>query len=77
MTRRTKGTPAFRLVGAVVAGMLALAACEVSAQPRPLEAGVSAQAQIEAAYPNMPSFGAEAVPDVDGLVAYIKGDLQR
>ena len=29
------------------------------------------------AYPNMPSFGAEAVPDVDGLVAYIKGDLQR
>ena len=29
------------------------------------------------AYPNMPSFGAEVVPDVDGLVAYIKGDLQR
>jgi mono/diheme cytochrome c family protein len=29
------------------------------------------------AYPNMPSFGAEAVPDVDALVAYIKGDLQR
>jgi mono/diheme cytochrome c family protein len=29
------------------------------------------------AYPNMPSFGAEAVPDVDGLVAYIKGDLQK
>ena len=29
------------------------------------------------AYPNMPSFGSEAVPDVDGLVAYIKGDLQR
>jgi mono/diheme cytochrome c family protein len=28
-------------------------------------------------YPNMPSFGAEVVPDVDGLVAYIKGDLQR
>ena len=27
MTRWTKGTPAFRLVGAVVAGMLALAAC--------------------------------------------------
>ena len=29
------------------------------------------------AYPNMPSFGAEAVPDVDGLVAYLKGDMQR
>jgi mono/diheme cytochrome c family protein len=28
-------------------------------------------------YPNMPSFGAEAVPDVDALVAYLKGDLQR
>jgi mono/diheme cytochrome c family protein len=29
------------------------------------------------AYPNMPSFGPEAVPDVDALVAYLKGDLQR
>jgi len=29
------------------------------------------------AYPNMPSFGAEAIPDVDAVVAYIKGDLQR
>ena len=28
-------------------------------------------------YPNMPSFGPEVVPDVDALVAYIKGDLQR
>jgi mono/diheme cytochrome c family protein len=28
-------------------------------------------------YPNMPSFGAEAVPDVDALVAYLKGGLQR
>ena len=28
-------------------------------------------------YPNMPGFGAEAVPDVDGLVAYLKGDLQK
>jgi mono/diheme cytochrome c family protein len=28
-------------------------------------------------YPNMPSFGAEAVPDVDALVAFLKGDLQR
>ena len=28
-------------------------------------------------YPNMPSFGPEAVPDVDALVAYLKGDLQR
>ena len=28
-------------------------------------------------YPNMPSFGAEVIPDVDALVAYIKGDLQR
>jgi mono/diheme cytochrome c family protein len=28
-------------------------------------------------YPNMPSFGSEAVPDVDALVAYIKGDLQK
>jgi len=29
------------------------------------------------AYPNMPSFGPEAVPDVDALVAYLKGDMQR
>jgi mono/diheme cytochrome c family protein len=28
-------------------------------------------------YPNMPSFGPEAVPDVDALVAYLKGDMQR
>jgi mono/diheme cytochrome c family protein len=28
-------------------------------------------------YPNMPSFGPEAVPDVDALVAYIKGPLQK
>lgn len=28
-------------------------------------------------YPNMPSFGSEAVPDVDALVAYLKGDLQK
>ena len=28
-------------------------------------------------YPNMPGFGVEAVPDVDALVAFIKGDLQR
>jgi mono/diheme cytochrome c family protein len=29
------------------------------------------------AFPNMPSFGPEALPDVDALVAFIKGDLQR
>jgi mono/diheme cytochrome c family protein len=28
-------------------------------------------------YPNMPSFGVEAVPLVDELVAYLKGDLQQ
>lgn len=28
-------------------------------------------------YPNMPSFGPEAVPDVDALVAFLKGDLQK
>ena len=28
-------------------------------------------------YPNMPAFGAEAVTDVDELVAYLKGGLQR
>ena len=28
-------------------------------------------------YPNMPSFGTEVVPDVDALVAYLKGDLQK
>lgn len=28
-------------------------------------------------YPNMPAFGAEAVDDVDALVTYLKGDLQR
>ena len=27
-------------------------------------------------YPNMPSFGPEAVPDVDALVEYLKGPLQ-
>ena len=29
------------------------------------------------AYPNMPSFGFENVPDVDALVGYLKGDLQK
>jgi mono/diheme cytochrome c family protein len=29
------------------------------------------------AYPNMPAFGAEAVEDVDALVGYLKGDLQK
>ena len=28
-------------------------------------------------YPNMPSFGPEPVPDVDALVAYLKGGLQQ
>jgi len=28
-------------------------------------------------YPNMPSFGVEALPHVDDLVAYLKGDLQK
>ncbi len=28
-------------------------------------------------YPNMPSFGAETVPDVEALVAYLKGPLQQ
>ena len=28
-------------------------------------------------YPNMPAFGPEAVPDVDALVAFLKGDMQR
>ena len=27
-------------------------------------------------YPNMPSFGPEMIPDVNGLIAYLKGDLQ-
>ena len=27
-------------------------------------------------YPNMPSFGPEMIPDVNGLIAYMKGDLQ-
>jgi mono/diheme cytochrome c family protein len=29
------------------------------------------------AYPNMPSFDPGVVPDVDGLVTYLKGDLQK
>jgi mono/diheme cytochrome c family protein len=28
-------------------------------------------------YPNMPSFGPEAVPDVEALIAYLKGPLQQ
>ncbi|HVO88052.1 MAG TPA: cytochrome c [Casimicrobiaceae bacterium] len=28
-------------------------------------------------FPNMPAFGAEAVPDADALVTFLKGDLQR
>jgi mono/diheme cytochrome c family protein len=28
-------------------------------------------------FPNMPAFGVEAVYDVDGLVAFLKGDLQK
>lgn len=29
------------------------------------------------AYPNMPAFGFEVVPDTDALVAYLKGGLQK
>ena len=29
------------------------------------------------AYPNMPAFGPEMVPDVDALVGFLKGDLQK
>ena len=29
------------------------------------------------AYPNMPAFDVGMVPDVDALVAYLKGDLQK
>ncbi len=29
------------------------------------------------AYPNMPAFGPEFVSDIDALVAYLKGDLQK
>jgi mono/diheme cytochrome c family protein len=28
-------------------------------------------------FPNMPAFGAEAVFDADGMVAFLKGDLQK
>lgn len=28
-------------------------------------------------YPNMPAFGFEVVPDVEALVAYLKGGLQK
>jgi mono/diheme cytochrome c family protein len=28
-------------------------------------------------YPNMPSFGIEALPDAEGVVAYLKGELQK
>jgi mono/diheme cytochrome c family protein len=28
-------------------------------------------------YPNMPAFGPEMVPDVEALVAYLKGPLQQ
>ena len=28
-------------------------------------------------YPNMPAFGPETVPDVEALVAYLKGPLQQ
>jgi mono/diheme cytochrome c family protein len=39
--------------------------------------GRSGKARVyDSHYPNMPSFGAEAVPDVDALVAYLKGPLQ-
>jgi mono/diheme cytochrome c family protein len=29
------------------------------------------------AYPNMPSFGTEVVPDVDAVVTYLKGNMQK
>jgi mono/diheme cytochrome c family protein len=29
------------------------------------------------AFPNMPAFGPEMVPDVEALVAFLKGDLQK
>ena len=40
--------------------------------------GRSGQKRIyDDAYPNMPAFGFEVVPDTDALVAYLKGDLQK
>jgi mono/diheme cytochrome c family protein len=40
--------------------------------------GRSGKARVYSShYPNMPSFGAEAVPDVEALVAYLKGPLQQ
>ena len=29
------------------------------------------------AYPNMPSFGTEVVPDVAAVITYLKGDMQK
>jgi mono/diheme cytochrome c family protein len=40
--------------------------------------GRSGKARVyDSHYPNMPSFGPEAVPDVEALVAYLKGPLQQ
>ena len=40
--------------------------------------GRSGKARIyNSHYPNMPAFGHEAVPDVEALVAYLKGPLQQ
>jgi mono/diheme cytochrome c family protein len=40
--------------------------------------GRSGKARIyDSHYPNMPGFGAETVPDVEALVAYLKGPLQK
>ena len=40
--------------------------------------GRSGKARIyDSHYPNMPAFGAEMVPDVEALVAYLKGPLQE
>jgi mono/diheme cytochrome c family protein len=40
--------------------------------------GRSGKARVyDSHYPNMPSFGPETVPDVEALVAYLKGPLQQ
>jgi mono/diheme cytochrome c family protein len=39
--------------------------------------GRSGKARIyNSHYPNMPAFGAEMIPDVEGMVAFLKGPMQ-
>ena len=66
----------FRLLAAAAAALLA--APPAAAIVRVIRLGRNGRERLyHESYPNMPAFGSEAVFDADGLVNFLKTDLQR